>query len=145
MYKRILVATDGSELATRAVKDGLSLAKSLAAEVIAVYVIKPLEVDMPAEVMIAVPEEEHRKSAENTARRALEQVKQSADELGVSCETRSVQGARPWQAIIDTATNEDCELIVMGSHGRTGLVGLVIGSETQKVLAHSSIPVMVHR
>ena len=145
MYKRILVATDGSELATRAAKHGLSLAKSLGAEVIALYVVRPMAVDMPAEVLIPVPEEEYQRSAEKFASQALEAVKQSADELGISCETRSVENLRPWQAITETASNEECELIVMGSHGRTGLMGLVLGSEIQKVLAHSSVPVMVHR
>ena len=145
MYKRILMATDGSELATRAVEHGLSLAKALGAEAIAVYVVKPMEVDMPAEVMVAVPEEEFKKNAEKIAMQALEKVKRYADEIRVSCQTRAVQNVRPWQAIVDEAVKERCELIVMGSHGRTGLIGLVLGSETQKVLAHSSIPVMVHR
>lgn len=145
MYKRILVATDGSDLATRAVRHGLSLAKSEGAKVVAVYVMKPLEVDMPAEVMIAVPEEEYQKNAEQAAQRELDKVKQASTELGVPCEVRPAQDVHPWQAIIDTASKEKCDLIVMGSHGRTGLVGLVLGSETQKVLANSQVPVLVHR
>ena len=145
MYKRILIATDGSELATRAVEHGLSLAKSLGAEAIAVYVIKPMQVDMPAEVMVAVPEQEYKKNAEKAASQALEKVKQYADKNGISCRTLPVENIRPWEGIIDVAAKEKCELIVMGSHGRTGLIGLVLGSETQKVLAHSNVPVMVHR
>lgn len=145
MYKRILVATDGSELATRAVNHGLSLAKSLGATVIAIYVMRPLDVYMPAEVMIAIPEEDCQKGVEKIARQSLEKVKQIADGLGVPCETRQVLNVHPWQAIVDAASKENCDLIVMGSHGRTGLVGLVLGSETQKVLAHSNVAVLVHR
>lgn len=145
MYKKILLATDGSDLAIRAVEHGLALAKSVGADVVAVYVVKPVDVFAPVEMSVAISEDDLRKGAEATARHALDQVRKLADEHGVPCETRQPDDFRPWHAITETAKTEGCDLIVMGSHGRSGLVGLVLGSETQKVLAHSSIPVMVHR
>ncbi len=145
MYQKILLATDGSELAMRAVEHGLALAKTVGATTVAVCVVKPVDVLAPVEMSVAISEDELRKGAEATARHAVDQVRKLADEMGVPCETRQPDDVRPWHAITETAKADGCDLIVMGSHGRTGFVGLVLGSETQKVLAHSSIPVLVHR
>ena len=85
------------------------------------------------------------KGAEAQAKQYLEKAEALAQEAGVACETRQTIAEEAWKAITETAVDAGCDLIVMGSHGRTGLAKLVLGSETQKVLAHSNIPILVHR
>lgn len=145
MYKHILLATDGSELAERAMSDGIALAKALGAKMTAITVILPWRTIAPAEVMISFPEPDYLKGAEALASKVLEKASAAAKDAGVACNTLHRVHEHPWRAITDTAVSENCDLIVMGSHGRTGLVKLVLGSETQNVLAHSEVPVLVHR
>lgn len=145
MYQHILLATDGSDVADRAAQQGLNLAKALGARVTAVTVIQPLHVVAPAEIMIAFPADEYDKHAQENADNILSQSKNAASAAGVRCNTRSVMHNDPWQAITDTANEEECDLIVMGSHGRSGLSKLVLGSETQKLLTRTTIPVLVVR
>ncbi len=145
MYKHILLTTDGSELSQRAVKHGAQLAKAVGAKLTIITVIKPWQTVAPAEVMISFPEDEYLKSAQAQADTVLEKAASIAKEIGVPCQTQHVIHESTWQAITEAAQSENCDLIVMGSHGRTGLVKLVLGSETQKVLAHSTVPVLVHR
>jgi len=145
MYKHILLATDGSELARHASQDAIALAKAIGAKMTAITVIKPWHTVAPAEVMISFPEQEYLKGAQNLADKILQTTAESAKQAGVACQTHHMINEHPWRAIIDTANSENCDLIVMGSHGRTGIVKLILGSETQQVLTHSKIPVLVHR
>lgn len=145
VYKHILVATDGSELSERAIQHAIGLAHALDAKILALTVIKPWHTVAPGEIMVAFPEAEYRKGAEIAAERYLDYAKGAAAEKGVPCETKWLEQEHPWQAIISTAEADGCDLIVMASHGRKGLAALFIGSETQKVLAHSKIPVLVCR
>ncbi|MGI9411944.1 MAG: universal stress protein [Hyphomicrobiaceae bacterium] len=145
MYTNILLTTDGSELATRSVEQGIGLAKALGANTTVLTVIQPLHTVAPAEAMIAFPAAEYDKHAQQNADKILQRAKEAADMAEIACTTKSVTHDAPWQAIVDTAADTGCDLIVMGSHGRTGLSKLVIGSETQKVLAHTTIPVLVTR
>src|SRR5262245_50231581 len=159
MYRHILIPTDGSELAEHAVTNGLFLAKSVGAKATIIIVEEPLDrslvkypVDWPG-----VPEmrtsqwqgldtlakytEHIEKYAASVLRRAADAAKQA----GVPCETMQVKNEQPYQAIIAAAKDRGCDLIVMSSHGRSGLSAVVLGSVTNKVLTHTKIPVLVYR
>jgi len=144
VYKHILIPTDGSDLSKDAVQYGISLAKSVSAKVTGVTVTTPFHVFAPdADVLTDTPESYKNRMA-TVAAKYLEQVKDAA-KAGVSCDTVHVQHEHPYQAIIDTAKTRGCDLIVMASHGRRGISAIVLGSETLKVLTHSTIPVLVYR
>jgi nucleotide-binding universal stress UspA family protein len=145
MYKHILVTTDGSELAAGSVQQGIALAAALSAPITVLTVIKPLHTVAPAAVMIALPPAEYEKGAQKHADQILEHAREAAKQAGVACTTKCTTHDEPSQAIIETAADAGCDLIVMGSHGRTGLTQLVLGSQTQKVLSHTSVPVLVTR
>ncbi len=146
MYKHILIATDGSEIAQKGVDHGLSLAKNLDAKVMVVTVTEPFPI-YAGEGWALGPGDFERYDADQIkfAHELLAPIKASADRLGVTCETRHVPNRRPAEAILDTAAEEDCSLIVMASHGRRGLERLFLGSQTQEVVSRSSLPVLVVR
>lgn len=147
MYKHLLIPTDGSELSNNAVERAMQFARESGARVTALHVmpeyIPPAFAEFPAagEASFA----EFTKATEETGRIVLEAVEQSAAAAGVECHTVAVRHTQPYRAIIDTARDRGCDLIFMASHGRRGLSALVLGSETNKVLTHSSIPVLVFR
>jgi nucleotide-binding universal stress UspA family protein len=145
MYKRILIATDGSKLAAKAVVEGLRLAAALKAEIVAVMVTSadPGSVVAGPVVIIAPPEALAEVTA--CAKRTLESVAMGAQKLGVPCQTVHVTGEVPFRAILDTAADKACDLIVMASHGHSGLKAVVLGSVTMNVLTQSTIPVLVCR
>ena len=145
MYRHILIPTDGSELSNRAVQHGLNLAKSLGAQVTAMTVSTPFHIFAiePAAVT-DTPESYARRMAE-TAAKYLGAVKDAAAAVLVTCDTVHVEHEHPYQAIIETAKKQGCDAIVMASHGRRGVSAIVLGSETVKVLTHSTIPVLVYR
>jgi nucleotide-binding universal stress UspA family protein len=145
MYDRILIPTDGSELADKAVDQGLALAKTVGAKVTIVRVTNVPAPMVYEGVVVALPTEEIR--AEIAARVAdhFAALKSKASALGVAVDTVHVEHDNPWEAIIETAKQKDANLIVMASHGRRGLSAVLLGSETQKVLTHSKIPVLVCR
>lgn len=148
MYKHILVATDGSKLAAKAVKSGVRLAKSIGARVTGVYVIPPYVPPMYGEAAIYVPEvtpKRYKELSEKEAKKALALVEIEAQTARVPCTVTYPVADQAWQGVIRTAQSKKCDLIVMASHGRGGLAGLILGSETTKVLAHSKIPVLVCR
>jgi nucleotide-binding universal stress UspA family protein len=145
MYKHILLATDGSDPAERAMKDGLDIAKALGAKVTAVTVTRPWYAVAAGELMVAFPEEEYMAGAKQLADANLKVAIDAAKAAGITCETLHVINDYVHQGIIETAEKNNCDLIVMGSHGRSGLERLFLGSETHKVLAHTTIPVLVHR
>ena len=125
MYRHILIPTDGSELAGHGVAHGLALAKSVGAKVSVINVVEPI---------FAVT---------GDFASVLDRATNAAKEAGVSCETIQVENVPPHQAIIATAAEKDCDLIVMSSHGLSGLSVLLIGSVTNKVLTHAKTPVLV--
>ncbi len=148
MFKHILVPTDGSRLAAKGVRAGMQLAKALGAKVTGVYVKFPYLPPMYAEAAMYVTfmdEKAYRKAAEAQAQKALAAVQAEAKKARVRCATRSASSAQAWDAILKTARAERCDAIVMATHGRGGLGGLILGSETQRVIAHSKIPVVVTR
>ena len=143
MYQHILIPTDGSELAGQAVTHGLSLAKSVGAKVTVIIVEEvfnwPPLVEAGAREHLSLYAEQIKKLATSALNRAGNAAKQA----GVSCDTLQVSDAPPYQAIIATATDRGCDLIVMSSHGRSGLSAIVLGSVTNKVLTHTKTPVLV--
>jgi nucleotide-binding universal stress UspA family protein len=145
MYKHILLAVDGSDLAEAAARHGLKLAKSVGAKCTAIMALRPWHTVAPGEIMVAFPEAEYLKGATAYADVSVKRVSGLADQEGVSCETSVVSQKEPWEAIAEGAADLGCDLIVMGSHGRSGFAKLILGSEAQKVLTHATVPVLVHR
>lgn len=145
MYKSILIATDGSELAGKAVNAGLQLAKELKSKVSAVTVTEPWTAYVVGEAAIAFPLDEYEKSVAETAARALADVDSMAKKIGVDCKGIHVKDQYPADGILETAKSLGCDLIVMSSHGRRGLGRLLLGSAAVSVLTHSSIPVLICR
>ncbi|NLA68178.1 MAG: universal stress protein [Gammaproteobacteria bacterium] len=145
MYKHILVPTDGSELSQSAVEQGLEFAKSIGASVTFFTVTAPIQVYGVTGEPLAAGFDDYTKMAREEGARRLADAERRAAAAGVPCQTRMTESDHPWQAIIDAANDAGCDLIAMASHGRRGLSGLVLGSETLKVLTHSTIPVLVYR
>jgi len=148
MYKHILIATDGSVLARKAATHGLGLAKALGAKVTAVIVEAPFsvsELPEPRPRELAQAFAQHADYLKRHAGKALAEIAEAASKAGVPCETLQVEHDQPYQAIIQTAINKGCDAIVMASHGRSGIKAVVLGSVTNKVLTHATIPVVVVR
>jgi nucleotide-binding universal stress UspA family protein len=149
MFKHILIPTDGSRLAAKGLKAGLRLAKALGAKVTGVYVIGPYVPPVYADASVGyVPGltfQDYEKVAKAHAAKALAAIERAAAAAGVRCVTQQVTAMHPWQGILKVARARKCDAIAMASHGRSGLGGLLLGSETARVLAHSKIPVLVIR
>ena len=148
MFKHILVPTDGSWLSAKAVRTAARLAKQFGARITGVYVIPPYVPPMYGEAAIYVPEitpKRYKELSEKEARKALSVVEIEARTAGVSCKVGWLIADQAWEGIVKQAKANKADLIVMASHGRRGLSGLLLGSETTKVLTHSKIPVLVCR
>ena len=149
MYRNILVATDGSKLSAKAIKTAIEMARAAGAKIIGFYATPEYNVPIYSEGAAFVSSTVGRaRWAEQTKAHAdsvLDDVRKAATKAGVAVEVTSQAANDPYKAIIATAKKKRCELIVMASHGRRGLAGLVLGSETQKVLTHTKIPVLVVR
>ncbi|HRN89318.1 universal stress protein [Hyphomicrobium sp.] len=145
MYKHILIATDGSELAQKAVAQGLAIAKALGTKVTAINVSEPWVAVAPGEVAMAFPIKDYEESVVANANRILSAVETDAKSLGVDCSTLHVKDQFPAEGIIETADKLGCDLIVMSSHGRRGLMRFLLGSQANKVLTHSTTPVLICR
>lgn len=147
MFKHLLVPTDGSELSDETVAAAVGLAFETGARITFLYVRPDYPVSYFGEGALVDPTTPE-SFAEMTAKVAAEILERSATqarECSVPHDTRTAVNDLPYEAIIETARSEGCDLIFMASHGRRGLVGMILGSETQKVLTHSSIPVLVYR
>ncbi len=144
MYQHILVPTDGSELTNTAAETAARLAKSLNAKVSIVSVKDPFPYSAISE-MQPVPPQEFFDAQERVAQKNVKLAQDACQALGVSCQGYTVEADHAWKAIIDIAKTQACDLIVMASHGRRGVSALLLGSETQKVLTHSKVPVLVVR
>jgi nucleotide-binding universal stress UspA family protein len=145
MYKHILIATDGSDLAGKAVTAGLELAKQLKAKVTAITATEPWYAMVTGDAAaFAFPVEEYEKSGAENAARILSAVSAAAKKQDVPCETVHVNDF-PAEAIIETAKTKGCDLIVMSSHGRRGLARVLLGSQAMRVLTLSTVPVLVCR
>jgi len=147
MFKRILIPTDGSAISRKAVKQGVAFAKSIGATVVGFFSPEDYRAIMYTEYMPAtlLSQEEFETQAKKAAEKQLAQVQKVAQAADVPYESYWTISITPWEAIIEAARKKKCDLIFMGSHGRTGLAGLVLGSTTTKVLTHSKVPVLVTR
>ena len=145
MYKHILIATDGSAAAEKAVDQGLALAKALAAEATAITVTEPWAAMVSREMAVAFPVDDYERSVAAHARLILDGVAQRAADRGVVCETLHVRDEYPAEGIINTAKERGCDLVVVASHGRRGLARLLLGSQTHKVVSLSGVSVLVCR
>jgi nucleotide-binding universal stress UspA family protein len=142
MYRHILIPTDGSEPAEHGVAHGMALAKSLGAKVSVIFVVEPLsEIRRGPPFLEALTKYGELRKEQATS--ALDRAANAAKEAGVSCKTFQVENGQPYQAIIAAAEDKGCDLIVMSSHGRSGLSAFLIGSVTNKVLTHAKTPVLV--
>jgi nucleotide-binding universal stress UspA family protein len=147
MYQSILVPTDGSRLSKKAVMTAVRLAGRLGARVTGVYCIPPVSTPMYVEGMaVTVPTyAQQRAAAKKAGSKALAEVEAAAKAAGLEYGSALLASATPWEGILKAAKAKRSDLIVMASHGRRGLAGLLLGSETTKVLTHSKIPVLVCR
>jgi nucleotide-binding universal stress UspA family protein len=147
MYKHILVATDGSKLSAKAVAHATDLAKALGAKLTAFYASPDYPLPMYADGVVYEPvsKKEYADLAAKEARKVLDDVVRKAQKEGVECGTVHAIAAAPWEAILAAAKKQKVDAIVMASHGRRGVSALLLGSETQKVLTHSKLPVVVVR
>lgn len=145
MYKRILLPTDGSEASGRAADAGVAFARELGADVVALNATPPFRVFSTDAAMLEDTPEQYAAASHARALELLGAIAADAQAAGVPCSLEHIESEEPWSAIVDTARRLGCDLIVMASHGRRGIAGLLLGSETQKVLVHSTIPVLVHR
>ena len=148
MYRHILIPTDGSELAERAVTHGVSLAKFVGAKITVLIVeerVGTVWSTTIAEHRLAEVTAKYADEIKKHATTVLDHVAKAAKQAGVPCDTVQVQvgDVQPYEAIIATATDRGCDLIVMASHGRSGLSAVVLGSVTNKVLTYTKVPVLV--
>ena len=144
MFQRILVPTDGSEISQRAVATAIALAKPLGAEIFTICVKEPFPYGAVAELQ-PTPPQDFFDTQERTAARNVRAVIDACDAAGLVSHAKTTEGLQPWEAIVEHATEQRCDLLVMGSHGRSGLASLFLGSEMQDVLKHTTIPVLVVR
>jgi len=145
MFKHLLVATDGSKLSTVAVTKGLGIARALGAKVTAFYASPDYPSPVYAEAAIYVPmkRKEYAAACRRDADAILNPIADKAKAAGVEFDTAHSITEVPWQAIIAAAKKHKCDAIVMASHGRRGMSALLLGSETQKVLTHTKLTVIV--
>ena len=144
MFKHILVPTDGSDITTKAVQTAIGMAKVMGAQIQVISVKEPFPYSAISE-MQPTPPQEFFDAQERIARKRVQAAVAMCAEAGVTCEAHTVEAMHPWEAIIDHAKEKQCDLLVMASHGRRGVAALLLGSETQKVLTHSTVPVLVVR
>jgi nucleotide-binding universal stress UspA family protein len=144
MFKRILFPTDGSDVTPRALQTTLQLARLTGASIDTLAVKEPFPYSAISE-MQPVPPQEFFDAQERVAAARVKDVVDTATAAGVPCQGYTVEALHAWEAILDHAKAQGCDLIVMASHGRRGMSALLLGSETQKVLTHTLLPVLVVR
>ena len=148
MYKHILLPTDGSALAREAIKAGVKLAKTVGARVTGFYAAPPATpIEYKGMLPVGYSDPSAReKMIERTAAQYLEAIEKAAQAAGVRCKVEHVTSDYPADAILEAAKRNRCDLIFLSSHGRRGLrTTSLLGSQTQKVLSVSRVPVLVHR
>ena len=145
MYKHILIATDGSEIGSKAISHGIELAKTLGAKLSAVTVTEPYEAVVVPQARGLVLPADYKQECEESARKILSVVSSAAEAAGMECDVIHEQNRWPYEGIIAAAEKVDADLIVLGSHGRRGIEGLLMGSQATKLLTHTKIPALVVR
>ena len=145
MFKHILLPTDGSASSDIAIQAGVRLARDMGAKVTGVHVVPPFHTFTYRADMLEDTEEQYENESEDRARKTLLTIERHAQECGVPCDTVVVRSDDVYQAIIETANERGCDVIAMASHGRRGVSALLLGIETQRVLTHTTLPVLVVR
>lgn len=145
MFKHLLLPTDGTDASQSTVLEGVRLAKAFNARITGISVVPKFHLLTFNTTMIEDTKEVFIAESRSQANKYLTVLNEAADEAGVPCEIEVVVSDHPYEAIIHVAKSRGCDLIMMASHGRRGMQSLLIGSETQKVLTHSKIPVLVYR
>ena len=147
MYQHLLVPIDGTDLSTQIVGQAVEFARTLGARITFFHAVPDHAASLrgEAEVVWSTSPDEFAYAFEGRARELLSKAESAARALGVPCSAASAVSDKPYEAILETARDAGCDLIYMASHGRRGVKAVLLGSETQKVLAHAKIPVLVHR
>lgn len=146
MFKHLLIPTDGTKLSEAAVRAGIKLARENDAKVTALYVMPDYRaIIYGADALLTYNSAEFERNMNSDADAALQFVDQIARPEGVPCDFVRIVSESVYQTIVQQAQERHCDLICMASHGRKGISGILLGSETQRVLTHSHIPVLVHR
>ncbi|MCZ8285853.1 MAG: universal stress protein [Bacteroidia bacterium] len=143
MFKHILLPTDGSPASERAIAQAVAFAKDAKARITGLHVMQEFHLVTYQIEMLEDTREQFMKDCQAKADAFLSALKSAADKEGVPCETVCVTGDLPHEAIVRMAEGKGCDVIVMASHGRKGITGFLLGSETQKVLSHTKKPVLV--
>jgi nucleotide-binding universal stress UspA family protein len=142
MYRSILIPTDGTQITAKAVSTALALAKALGARVSTITVKEPFPYSAISE-MQPIPPQEFYDAQERIALKRVDEVVSAARAEGLDCEAFTIEAQHPWEAIVEHAKAQGCDLIVMASHGRRGVGAILLGSETTRVLVHCDLPVLV--
>ncbi|HEY8877926.1 MAG TPA: universal stress protein [Roseateles sp.] len=145
MFKHILLPTDGSQFSERAVFRGIELARQVGARVTGFYAAPEFHLLSYRAAALSESQDQFALDVQSHAEKYLAFIRDTASEAKVPCETLVERSDHPHDAICRAAKQRQCDLIVMASHGRRGLTGLILGSETQRVLAHTDVPVLVWR
>ena len=144
MFKHILLPTDGSSLSEAAIHKGIQFSKSIGARVTAFYAMPEFHIFTYKTEMLEDTKEQFARDSKAHAAKYLGVIEEAANEAGVACDTVLATSDEPYEAIIQTARDRGCDLIMMASHGRRGVRALLLGSETHKVLTHTTLPVLVY-
>lgn len=144
MYKHILLPTDGSELSKAAMKHGITLARAIGARVTALVVSTPLNSLVVDPSIVSGALDQYKALVVEQTAKYLDNISNNAKQAGVDCSTLCIEHDKPYEAIVETANKQGCDLVVMASHGLRG-VSAILGSETLKVLTHTSVPILVYR
>jgi nucleotide-binding universal stress UspA family protein len=146
-YQHLLVPSDGTRLSDQALAQAIALAKALGATLTLLHVQPPLPVSLigMGDMLDPATVESLSRAAESESQRILEEARATAAREGLRIQTEVLKQDLPHRAIVEAAKRHGCDLIVMASHGRKGLTSLLLGSETQRVLLHASVPVLVVR
>jgi nucleotide-binding universal stress UspA family protein len=145
MFKTILVPTDGSPLSEKAIDAAIEVAKGLGSKIVGISVAEPIPYTALAEGAVAPDLEMYESHARQLAQAHVQRIATAASAANVPCDTVTALSFSPFEEIINAANKFNCDAIFMASHGRRGLQRLFVGSETQKVLAHTHLPVLVFR
>ena len=144
MYKKILVPIDGSATAAKAIVPAVEMATQFGASIVGITVSDPYPYSGLAET-VPVTADAYRASTTQAAEHALQALTSACAAASVRCECVVAEDVHPWRAMLDAASEKGCDLVVMASHGRRGVQAVLLGSETQKLLTHSKLPVLVVR
>lgn len=145
MFDHLLIATDGSDVAKSAIDQGLVLAKRLGAKVTVVAVTEPASSGAAGEMDVAYDPGAVASANAKWAGKVLGPVAEAFKAAGIACDTAHITDQHPAEGIIEAAKARGCDAILMSSHGRRGLTRLLLGSQTQKVVTLSPVPVLVCR